>query len=62
MKKERFGSLTINTKNRRMTGLSSKLKKERIFIKGSIQLEDDITAIRFLVNFTDSIAHPLAMP
>ena len=44
MKKERFGSLTINTKNRRMTGFSSKLKKERLFIAEIILLDDDIIA------------------
>ena len=42
MKKERSGSSIKNTKNRRMTGFSSRPKKERLIIKLIILLDDDI--------------------
>ena len=48
MKKERSGSAIINPQNQRMTGFSSKLKKERLFIAKSILLEDDITSLAVL--------------
>ena len=41
----RFCSSIKNPKNRRMTAFSSRPKKERIFIKLTILLDDDITYI-----------------
>ena len=61
MKKERFGSLTINPKNRRMTAFSSKLKKERIFIKLIILLDDDIMCVLIWVVIRLFYSNPLKL-